>query len=68
MAASKEKNWIFDGKRVNWIAIATVGDLPAISLASLHDSVKLTVVSMTKCYKDTEELIAKIEDNMSNCS
>lgn len=65
MAASLGKNWIFDGKRVNWIAIGTSGDHPCITLTSLHDTVKVTVISKTYFFKDTEELMAKIEENMS---
>ena len=38
--------------------------IPVVTLVSLHDTIKVTLVSRTGSFKDTEELIKKIEENM----
>ena len=64
MAGSPAHNWIFDGKRTHWMAMGTSGGHPTITLVSLHDTVKVTIVSRTGIFRNTEELMAKIEENM----
>ena len=46
------------------MALGTSGGHPTITLVSLHDTVKVMIVSRTGIFRNTEELMAKIEENM----
>ena len=65
MAGSPAHNWLFDGKRVHWITLCASIGHPSITLVSLHETVKVTIISRpTLAYRNTEQLMAKIEENM----
>ena len=58
-------NWTFDGKKTHWVAVSTAGEHPVVTLTSLHDTVKVTLVTRPGYYSNSEQLMAKIEENMS---
>ena len=65
MAGSMAHSWKFDGKKTHWVAVGTSGEHPVVTLVSLHDTVKITVIAKKGIFKESEQLMAKIEENMS---
>ena len=47
-------NWTFDGKKTHWVAVSTGGEHPVVTLTSLHDTVKVTLVTRPGYYSNSE--------------
>ena len=65
IAGAMAHTWSFDGKKALWCAAGTGAEHPVITLVSLFDTVKVTIISRPGIFSNTEELMAKIEENLS---
>ena len=66
MTGSLKAPWTFSGKKVHWISmLACPVAGPSISLASLHDTVRITGMSNTGSFPEIRELVKGIEQELS---
>lgn len=64
MAASREKLWEFDGKKVHWVSMSLNNPCNQLPLCSLADSVMLSWTNNKARFEDGAEILRLVEENI----
>ena len=62
MAGPMKAPWVFKGKKVDWLGIAAVTPTmgPSVTIATLHECVKITVTADKGEFSETRQLVDRI--------